>query len=63
MTVGPAVIVERTARGDDMFMTSVARYAQQVLDLDAFELLPQPRLSRRPSAPRTGRRAPPQPRR
>ena len=41
MTVGPAVIVERTARGDDMFMTSVARYAQQVLDLDAFELLPQ----------------------
>ena len=42
MTVGPAVIVERTARGDDMFMTSVARYAQQVLDLDAFELLPQP---------------------
>ena len=42
MTVGPAVIVERTPRGDDMFMTSVARYAQQVLDLDAFELLPQP---------------------
>jgi hypothetical protein len=42
MTVGPAVIVERTPRGDDMFMTSVARYAQQVLDLDAFDLLPQP---------------------
>jgi hypothetical protein len=42
MTVGPAVIVERTPRGDDMFMTSVARYAQQVLDLDAFDLMPQP---------------------
>jgi hypothetical protein len=42
MTVGPAVIVERTPRGDDMFMTSVARCAQQVLDLDAFDLLPQP---------------------
>jgi len=42
MTVGPAVIVERTERGDEMFMTSVARYAQQVLDLDALELLPAP---------------------
>lgn len=47
MTIGPAVIVERTARGDDMFMTSVSRYAQQVLDLDAFELLPEPRSTRR----------------
>ena len=42
MTVGPAVIVERTARGDEMFLTSLARYAQQVLDLDALELLPAP---------------------
>ncbi len=42
MTVGPAVIVERTERGDDMFVTSVARYAQQILDLDALELLPAP---------------------
>jgi hypothetical protein len=46
MTVGPAVIVERTGRGDDMFMTGVARYAQQVLDLDALELLPAPGLGR-----------------
>jgi hypothetical protein len=42
MTVGPAVIVERTERGDQMFLTSLARFAQQVLDLDALELLPAP---------------------
>jgi Phosphotransferase enzyme family len=42
MSVGPAMVVERTPRGDDMFMVSVARYAQQALDLDAFELLPAP---------------------
>jgi Ecdysteroid kinase-like family len=40
MTVGPAVIVERTERGDEMFLASLARFAQQVLDLDALELLP-----------------------
>ena len=39
MTIGPAVIVERTDRGDEMFMGSLARFAQQVLDLDALELL------------------------
>ena len=42
MTIGPAVIVERTERGDDMFMSSLARFAQQILDLDALELLPAP---------------------
>ncbi len=41
MTVAPALLVERTERGDEMFMTSLARYAQQVLDLDALELLPE----------------------
>jgi Phosphotransferase enzyme family len=40
MTIGPAVIVERTERGDEMFMGSLARFAQQILDLDALELLP-----------------------
>lgn len=40
MTVGPAVIVERTERGDEMFLASLARFAQQALDLDALELLP-----------------------
>lgn len=51
MTVGPAVIVERTERGDEMFLTSLARYAQQVLDLDALDLLPPPGSGRSP-APR-----------
>ena len=49
MTVAPAVLVERTERGDEMFMTSVARYAQQVLDLDALELLPEPGSGRPPA--------------
>jgi Phosphotransferase enzyme family len=54
MSVAPAILVQRTARGDEMFMTCLARYAQQVLDLDALNLLP---------APGAGRRAPlrPQP--
>ena len=42
MTVGPAMLVERTDRGDEMFLVSLARYAQQVLDLDAMPLLPEP---------------------
>ncbi len=42
MTIGPVVIVERTQRGDDMFMVALSRYAQQVLDLDALELMPAP---------------------
>jgi hypothetical protein len=49
MTVAPAMLVERTERGDEMFMVSLERYAQQVLDLDALDLLP---------APGTGRPAP-----
>jgi hypothetical protein len=48
MTVGPAVIVERTERGDDMFMVAVSRFAQQALDLDASELLPAPGSGRPP---------------
>ena len=53
---------ERTERGDDMFMTSLARHAQQVLDLDADELLrpaseppPPLRPSRRRGPPRARR--------
>jgi hypothetical protein len=34
------MVVERTDRGDDMFMSWLARNAQQVLDLDALALLP-----------------------
>lgn len=39
MAVGASMLVVRTERGDDMFMTALARGAQQVLDLDALELL------------------------
>ena len=42
MTVAPAMIVQRTERGDEMFLTSLARYAQQALDLGSLELLPAP---------------------
>ena len=40
MSVGASMLVKRTDRGDDMFVTSVARYAQQALDLGAESLLP-----------------------
>lgn len=42
MVIAPAMLVERTDRGDEMFMTTLDRYAQQVLDLEALELLPAP---------------------
>jgi hypothetical protein len=40
MSVGASMLVKRTDRGDDMFVTSVSRYAQQALDLGAESLLP-----------------------
>jgi hypothetical protein len=42
MVVAAAMVVERTERGDRMFMTCLERNAQQILDLDALSLLPQP---------------------
>ncbi|WP_372792167.1 phosphotransferase, partial [Paraconexibacter sp.] len=42
MTVAASMVVVRTERGDDMFMTWLERNAQQVLDLDALDLLPEP---------------------
>ena len=39
MSVIAPMLVVRTDRGDDMFMTSLARHAQQILDLQAEELL------------------------
>jgi len=39
MAVIAPMLVVRTKRGDDMFMTSIARHSQQILDLDAEELL------------------------
>ena len=49
MTVAPAMLVQRTERGDEMFLVTLARYAQQVLDLDAVELLPEPGSGRPPA--------------
>ncbi len=46
MAVGAAVLVERTARGDQMFLTMFARHAQHVLDLRAFTLFEPKRLAR-----------------
>jgi hypothetical protein len=46
MTVAASMIVARTDRGDDMFMAWLERNAQQVLDLDAFALLPEPGAAR-----------------
>ena len=40
MVIAPAMLVVRTDRGDEMFMTSLERYAQQALDLEALDLLP-----------------------
>ncbi len=41
MAIVASMLVQRTERGDDMFMTTLARHAQHALDLDALELLPQ----------------------
>ena len=62
MAVAASMLVERTDRGDDMFMTTLARHAQQALDLGADELLPAPGTGRpaalRPDAADEGRHAP-----
>lgn len=42
MTIAPAMVVERTDRGDDMFMAWLQRACEQILDLDALALLPEP---------------------
>ena len=58
MTVAPAMVVQRTDRGDEMFLTTLARYAQQALELDSLDLLPAPGTGGPPrSGPRPRRRA------
>jgi hypothetical protein len=42
MSVISPMLVQQTARGDDMFMATFARHCQQVLDLDALAVLPEP---------------------
>jgi len=49
MTVAASMVVVRTERGDDMFMTWLKRNAQQILDLDALSLLPPSGSSRPPA--------------
>lgn len=39
MAVGASMLVERTARGDEMFMTMARRHSRHALDLDALDLL------------------------
>jgi hypothetical protein len=42
MAIVSPMLVARTDRGDDMFMTMIERHCEQVLDLDALALLPEP---------------------
>ncbi|KAF1809144.1 hypothetical protein P152DRAFT_476708 [Eremomyces bilateralis CBS 781.70] len=42
MAIVSPIFVERTERGDDLFMTLIARHCQQVLDLDSLDMLPRP---------------------
>ena len=39
MAIGASMLVERTARGDDMFMAMAERHSTQILDLEATEFL------------------------
>lgn len=40
MAIVSSMLVERTARGDEMFMVMLARHSQHVLDTDALHVLP-----------------------
>lgn len=42
MSIVSPMLVERTPRGDEMFMTMIARHCEHVLDTDALALLPEP---------------------
>ena len=46
INVAAAIVVEQTERGDEMFTTVFRRMAQQIIDLDALELLPAPNTER-----------------
>jgi hypothetical protein len=51
MSIISPIMVERTDRGDDMFMAMFARACEQVIDLNALECLPQPGGAREPLKP------------
>jgi hypothetical protein len=42
MAIVSSMLVERTDRGDEMFMTMLQRHCQHVLDVDALAVLPEP---------------------
>ncbi|MGH3676834.1 MAG: DUF7065 domain-containing protein [Mycobacterium sp.] len=42
MAIVSSMLVERTERGDEMFMVMLQRHAQHVLDTDAIAMLPEP---------------------
>ena len=62
MAIVASMLVERTERGDEMFVTMLARHAQHALDLDAAELLDlghaAPAAPLRPEPRDEGRHAP-----
>jgi len=49
MTIAASMVVVRTERGDEMFMTWLARNAQQAIDLEAVSVLPEPNTTRLPA--------------
>ena len=55
MAIVSSMLVERTERGDEMFMTMLARHCQHVLDTDALAILPEAVVRRTASARRRGR--------
>jgi hypothetical protein len=62
MAVAASMLVQRTERGDEMFMTVLGRHCQQALDLDALDVLAEPGAGRpaplRPDAADEGRHPP-----
>ena len=62
MAICASMIVQRTDRGDDMFMASVERSAQQAIDLESVDLLPAPGVGKpaplKPDAADEGRHEP-----
>ena len=46
INVAAAIVVEQTERGDQMFTTVFNRLAQQIIDLEALQLLPPPNTER-----------------
>ena len=42
MTIAASMLVERTARGDEMFLTMAYRHACHVIDLDAIDMIAEP---------------------